>query len=87
MGVSEDRLTAELREGLQHLTSFERSSASEGEQRAAEWIAESEAGRPNYSRMQQEGKDHAIEEIGGELRDMMPFIRAGKQKVSEISGG
>jgi ketol-acid reductoisomerase len=54
---------------------------------AAEWIAESEAGRPNYKRMQEEGKAHAIEEIGGELRDMMPFIRAGKQKVSDISGG
>ena len=28
-----------------------------------------------------------IEEIGGELRGMMPFISAGKQKVSDISGG
>jgi ketol-acid reductoisomerase len=37
--------------------------------------------------MQEEGKAHAIEEVGGELRDMMPFIRAGKQKVSDISGG
>ena len=54
---------------------------------AAEWIAESEAGRPNYKRMQDEGKAHPIEETGGELRDMMPFIRAGKQKVSDISGG
>src|ERR671912_1577600 len=40
---------------------------------AAEWIAESEAGRPNYKRLQQEGKDHPIEDIGGQLRDMMPF--------------
>ncbi|MEM9516561.1 MAG: ketol-acid reductoisomerase [Actinomycetota bacterium] len=54
---------------------------------AAEWIAESEAGRPNYSRMQEEGKGHAIEEIGGELRDMMPFIKAGKEKVADVSGG
>ena len=54
---------------------------------AAEWIAESEAGRPNYKRMQQEGKDHPIEDIGGQLRDMMPFISAGRQKVSEVSGG
>ena len=35
---------------------------------ADEWIAESEAGRPNYKRMQEEGKAHPIEEIGGELR-------------------
>ena len=54
---------------------------------AAEWIAESEAGRPNYKRLQQEGKDHPIEDIGGQLRDMMPFISAGRQKVSEVSGG
>jgi ketol-acid reductoisomerase len=54
---------------------------------AAEWIAESEAGRPNYKRMQDEGKAHPIEEIGGELRDMMPFIGAGKQKVADVSGG
>jgi ketol-acid reductoisomerase len=54
---------------------------------AAEWIAESEAGRPNYKRMQEEGKAHPIEEIGGELREMMPFIGAGKQKVADISGG
>ena len=54
---------------------------------AAEWIAESEAGRPNYKRMQQEGKDHPIEDIGGQLREMMPFISAGRQKVSEVSGG
>ena len=52
---------------------------------AAEWIAESEAGRPNYKKMQ--GKAHPIEDIGGQLRDMMPFIAAGKQKVSEVSGG
>jgi ketol-acid reductoisomerase len=37
--------------------------------------------------MQEEGKAHPIEEIGGELRDMMPFIGAGKQKVADISGG
>jgi ketol-acid reductoisomerase len=54
---------------------------------AAEWIAESEAGRPNYKRLQQEGKDHPIEDIGGQLRDMMPFISAGRQKVANISGG
>ena len=37
--------------------------------------------------MQDEGKGHAIEEIGGELRDMMPFIKAGKDKVADVSGG
>ena len=54
---------------------------------ADEWIAESESGRENYKRLQEEGKDHPIETIGGELRAMMPFISAGKQKVADISGG
>ena len=33
------------------------------------------------------GKRHPIEEIGKKLRGMMPFVSAGKQKVSEVSGG
>ncbi len=54
---------------------------------AEEWIAESESGRKNYHRLQEEGKKHPIEEVGAELRAMMPFINAGKQKVAEASGG
>jgi ketol-acid reductoisomerase len=54
---------------------------------ADEWIAESESGRENYKRLQEEGKDHPIEAIGGQLRSMMPFISAGKQKVADVSGG
>jgi ketol-acid reductoisomerase len=54
---------------------------------ADEWVAESEAGRENYRRLQQEGKDHPIEAVGGELRAMMPFISAGRQKVADVSGG
>ena len=54
---------------------------------ADEWIAESESGRVNYHRMQDEGKQHPIELVGAELRAMMPWISAGKQKVAEASGG
>jgi ketol-acid reductoisomerase len=54
---------------------------------AEEWIKESESGRPNYHRMQEEGKQHPIEEVGAQLRAAMPFINAGKQKVAEASGG
>jgi len=54
---------------------------------ADEWIAESESGRANYHRMQDEGKRHPIEIVGAELRAMMPWISAGKQKVAEASGG
>jgi ketol-acid reductoisomerase len=54
---------------------------------ADEWIAESESGRPNYKRLQQAGKDHPIEKVGADLRAMMPWISAGKQRVEDISGG
>ena len=54
---------------------------------ADEWVAESESGRANYKAMQEAGKNHPIEEVGAQLRSMMPFINAGKQKVAEASGG
>jgi ketol-acid reductoisomerase len=54
---------------------------------AAEWIQENEIGRPRYRELRDAGKKHPIEEIGKTLRSMMPFVSAGKQKVSEISGG
>jgi ketol-acid reductoisomerase len=54
---------------------------------ADEWVNESESGRANYHRMQEEGKAHPIEVVGARLRGMMPWISAGKQKVAEASGG
>jgi len=54
---------------------------------AAEWVAENEAGRPDYERLKREGQEHQIEKVGAELREMMPFVTAGKQKVQDISGG
>jgi ketol-acid reductoisomerase len=54
---------------------------------AEEWIAESESGRPNFSALRQAGRDHPIEKVGTELRAMMPWISAGKQRVEDASGG
>jgi ketol-acid reductoisomerase len=54
---------------------------------ADEWIAESESGRPNFSALRQAGRDHPIEKVGAELRAMMPWISAGKQRVEDASGG
>jgi ketol-acid reductoisomerase len=54
---------------------------------ADEWIAENEAGLPNYHQLQEEGKAHPIEKVGAELRGMMPFISAGKTRVQDASGG
>ncbi len=54
---------------------------------AEQWIAESKVGRPNFLRLEAEGKVHPIEVVGEELRAMMPWISAGKTKVQEASGG
>jgi ketol-acid reductoisomerase len=54
---------------------------------AEEWIAENRNGRPNFNRLREEGKAHQIEAVGAELRAMMPFISAGKQRVQDASGG
>jgi ketol-acid reductoisomerase len=54
---------------------------------ADEWVAESDSGRARFNALREAGKAHPIEEVGARLRGMMPWISAGKQKVSEISGG
>jgi len=41
---------------------------------AEEFISESRSGNENFDRMRQEGKDHQIEVVGAELREMMPWI-------------
>ena len=54
---------------------------------AEEWIAESTSGRANFNRLREEGARHPIEAVGAELRAMMPWITAGKQRVQDVSGG
>jgi ketol-acid reductoisomerase len=54
---------------------------------AKEWIAESESGRKNFNELRAAGAEHPIEKTGKELRAMMPWISAGRQKVAEVSGG
>jgi ketol-acid reductoisomerase len=41
---------------------------------AKEWIAENRAGGENFQRMREEAAGHQVEEVGGELRKMMPWI-------------
>lgn len=40
------------------------------------WIAENEQGLPNMTRYRETEANHPIEEVGGKLRAMMPFIKA-----------
>jgi ketol-acid reductoisomerase len=54
---------------------------------ADEWIAESRGGRAKFHQLLDEGAQHQIETVGKDLRGMMPWISAGKQKVADVSGG
>jgi ketol-acid reductoisomerase len=54
---------------------------------AEEWVAESKAGRPTFKRLEAEGQQHPIEQVGRQLRAMMPWISAGKASVRDTSGG
>ncbi len=54
---------------------------------AREWVAEDEAGRPNYKELKAKGEAHQIETVGKELRALMPFIATGKERPQDVSGG
>jgi ketol-acid reductoisomerase len=73
-----DETRAEMRRILEEIVSG---------QFADEWVAESDGGRARFNALRERGRQHPIEQVGAELRAMMPWISAGKQKVSEVSGG
>jgi ketol-acid reductoisomerase len=54
---------------------------------AEEWIAESRGGRKRFQELREQGQQHPIEQVGSDLRAMMPWISAGKQSVQDASGG
>ena len=54
---------------------------------AREWILENQAGRPVFNALRRQSAEHPIEEVGAQLRAMMPWIGAGKAKPRDVSGG
>jgi len=42
---------------------------------AREWIKENEAGRPVFNELLKKGDEHKIEEVGRQLREMMPWMK------------
>ncbi|HSH23416.1 MAG TPA: ketol-acid reductoisomerase [Acidimicrobiales bacterium] len=54
---------------------------------AEEWIAESRGGRQRFNELRQKGASHQIEQVGDQLRAMMPFVSGGRQRVQDASGG
>ncbi|MEG3639735.1 ketol-acid reductoisomerase [Magnetococcus sp. PR-3] len=43
-----------------------------------EWISENISGRPKFLGLRRRGEAHQIEEVGGKLRAMMPWIQSSK---------
>jgi ketol-acid reductoisomerase len=41
---------------------------------AREWVAEDDAGRPQFTKYAEEGKNHPIEQVGAQLRPLMAWI-------------
>jgi len=59
---------------------------------AARWIAENDAGRPEFERLRAQDHDHLIERVGARLRAQMPFldpvtVRAGQAQASASARG
>jgi len=58
---------------------------------AARWIAENEAGRPEFERLRAADRDHQIEQVGAALRAAMPFldpvvVSAGRAQAAASAG-
>ena len=73
-----DATKAEMKKILGEITSGEFTK---------EFIGDYKAGSPNFNALRAKGKAHPIEKTGAELRAMMPWISAGKQKVEDAAGG
>jgi ketol-acid reductoisomerase len=76
--IIDDRVRAEMRRILGEITdgTF-----------AKEWVAEDRAGRARFNELRAAGRAHPVESVGAELRAMMPFVTAGRQRLEDVSGG
>ncbi|MBM7714526.1 ketol-acid reductoisomerase [Siminovitchia sp. FSL H7-0308] len=47
------------------------------------WLLENQLNRPEFNAINQRESEHLIEKVGQELREMMPFVKAGKKKADK----
>ena len=73
-----DETKAEMKKILAEITSGEFTK---------EFIGDYKGGAKRFNALRAAGKAHPIEKTGAELRAMMPWISAGKQKVEDAAGG
>ncbi|MCJ7841080.1 ketol-acid reductoisomerase [Lederbergia sp. NSJ-179] len=47
------------------------------------WLLENQLNRPEFNAINRRENEHLIEKVGQELREMMPFVKAGKKKSNK----
>jgi len=72
--VIDDEVRAEMQRILDEIQSG---------QFAKEWITEAESGFPNFRRLRTEARTSRIEDVGRELRGMMPWLESEKKVVPD----
>ncbi len=50
---------------------------------AREWVAEDDAGRPNFAKLRDEARAHQIEQVGRPLRKMMRWLNSAAKEMDE----
>ncbi len=50
---------------------------------AQEWVAEHAAGKPSFARLRERAAAHPIEQVGGELRGLMPWLREAQPAAAD----
>jgi ketol-acid reductoisomerase len=71
-------ITAETRQAMKRMLAEIRNG-----QYARRWIAENEAGRPEFNATRAREQQHPIERVGADLRRMMPFLKPVDAPVAE----
>jgi len=72
--VIDDEVRAEMQRILDEIQSG---------QFAKEWITEAEQGFPNFLRLRKEARTSRIEDVGRELRGMMPWLESEKKVIPD----
>lgn len=47
------------------------------------WLLENQLNRPEFNAINRRESEHLIEKVGQELREMMPFVKAGKKQANK----
>jgi ketol-acid reductoisomerase len=54
---------------------------------ASEWVDEDANGRPNFTKLVEDGKSHPIEQVGAQLRPMMSWISGSTRPAAARDPG